>query len=174
MNPLLRTALLVAGIGIVSWLAVSGLRTSSRGGDAGDRAWFYDESEKQLYTMPVTTMPPDKGIGGISGDGDKAVVVTFGKDWHDRSKWRIAYLERYSPGLKETLEKIIIARAAHRIFDGSVPSRQSDYFQTNTFVKRVDDRDWFVSNSDEGRKIVNEWRSWQGADGSGPVVCPAY
>src|SRR5271154_4477542 len=141
MKPLLKSFLILAGFGMAGWLAVSSFRAASRGGDAGSRAWFYDESEKKLYTMPVTTMPPDKGIGGPSDDGEKAVVVTFGNNWHDRSKWRIAYLEKYTPELKKTLEEMIIARAAHRIFDGSVPSRQSEYFQTNTLVKRQDDHD---------------------------------
>ncbi len=174
MKPLLKSVIILAGLGFAGWMAVSSLRSSLREGDAGNRAWFYDESEKKLYTMPVATMPPDKGIGGPSGDGDKAVVVTFGKDWHDRSKWRIAYLEKYTPELKKTLEEVILARAAHRIFDGSAPTRQSAYFQTNTFVKRVDENDWHPANSDEGKKILTEWRSWRGADGSQPVVCPAY
>src|ERR1700721_2557739 len=86
MKPLLKTVIILAGLGIAGWMAVSSLRSSLRGGDAGSRAWFYDESEKKLYLMPVTTIPPDKGIGGQSGDGEKAVVVTFGKDWHDRSQ----------------------------------------------------------------------------------------
>ncbi len=175
MKPLLKTVIIVAGLGIAGWLAVSGLRSSLSRSEPGSRAWFYDESEKKLYTMPVTTMPPDKGIGGISGDGEKAVVVTFGKDWHDRSQWRIAYLQKYTPGLKRILDEMLIARAAHRIFDGSVPSRQSEYFQTNTLVKRVDDpSDWHTANSDEGKKILTEWRSWRGSDGSPPVVCAAH
>ncbi len=174
MKPLLKVVLILSGLGIAGWMAVSSLRNSLRSGDPGSRAWFYDESEKKLYSMPVTTIPPDKGIGGISGDGEKAVVVTFGKDWHDRDKWRIAYLEKYTPSLKKNLEELIIARAAHRIFDGSVPSRQSEYFQTNTLVKRVDDPDWYPANSDEGKNILTEWRSWRGPDGSQPMVCAAY
>jgi len=171
MKPLLKPILILAGLGIVGWIAVSSFRSSFGRDDPGSRAWFYDESEKKLYTMPVTTMPPDKGIGGTSGDGEKAVVVTFGKDWHDRGKWRIAYLEKYTPSLKKTLEELMIARAAHRIFDGSAPSRQSEYFQTNTLVKRVDDHDWYPANSDEGKNILTAWRSWRGPDGEPPIVC---
>ena len=173
MKPASKSVIIVSGLGIAGWLAFSHLRSSSRSGHAGNHVWFYDESEKKLYSMPDTTIPPDKGIGGAGGDGEKAVVVTFGKDWHDRSKWRIAYLQKYTPELKKALDELIIARAAHRVFDGSVPARQSAYFQSNTLVKRVDDHDWFPANSDEGKKILTEWRAWHGADGSGPIICSA-
>jgi len=173
MKPFLKTALILSGVAIAGWLAYSSLRNSFRQRDPGGRVWFYDESEKKLYTMPVATMPPDKGIGGPAGDGERAIVVSFGKNQHDRSQWRIAYLEKYTPDLKKTLDELILARAAHRIFDGSVPSRQSKYFQTNTLVKRVEDHDWYTADSDEGKKILKEWRAWHGPDGSGPAVCPA-
>ena len=173
MKPILKPVLILCGLGIVGWLAVSSLRSSLRSGDSGGRVWFYDESEKKLYTMPVASIPPDKGIGGPSGDGDRAIVVTFGKYQHDRSKWRIAYLQKYAPGLKKILDEVIIARAAHRIFEGSPPSPHSKYFQSNMLVKRVEDHDWQTADSDEGKKILNEWRSWRGPDGSLPVICAA-
>lgn len=172
MKQLSKSVIILAGLGAVAWLTVSILRNSSRGG-AGNHLWFYDESEKKLYSMPDTTIPPDKGIGGPRGDGEKAVVVTFGKNWRDRNKQRIAYLQKYTPDLKRTLDEMILARAAHRVFEGKVPSPLSAYFQTNTLVKRVDDHDWYPANSDEGKKIQTEWRAWRGPDGSGPVICPA-
>lgn len=173
MKSSLKIIAIVSGLGIGGWLAVSSIRSSLRSGHAGNRVWFYDESEKKLYSMPDTTIPPDKGIGGPSGDGEKAVVVTFGKDWHDRTNWRIAYLQKYTPELKKALDELMIARAAHRVFDGSAPSRQSEYFQSNTLLKRVEDHDWYPANSDEGKKILTEWRAWRGANGSGPVICSA-
>lgn len=173
MKPILKGIIFASVFGIGCWLVVSNFRNGWGKSDKGGRVWFYDESEKKLYLTPDTTIPPDKGIGGPAGDGEKAVVVTFGKDWHDRGKWRIAYLQKYTPGLKKALEDVIIARAARRVFDGTIPSPLSTYFQTNTLVKRVDDRDWYPANSDEGRRILTEWRSWRGGDGSNPVVCPA-
>ncbi len=173
MKPILKGIIFASVIGIGCWLVVSNSRNGWGKSDKGGRVWFYDESEKKLYLTPDTIIPPDKGIGGPAGDGEKAVVVTFGKNWHDRSKWRIAYLQKYTPDLKKTLEKVMIARAARRVFEGTIPSPLGAYFQTNTLVKRVDDPDWYPANSDEGRKILTEWRSWLGTDGSSPVVCPA-
>jgi len=172
MKAQLKTVFILAGLGMAIWLLVLGIQSFTRSGDTGNRVWFYDESEKKLYPMPVTAIPPDRGIGGPSDDGERAYVVTTGGNRHDRSQWRIAYLQKYTPGLKKTLEDLIIARAAHRIFDGSVPSRTSDYFQTNTLVKRVDDTEWYASNSEEGQNIQSEWRSWNGSDDSPPAVCP--
>jgi hypothetical protein len=90
---------------------------------------------------------------------------------HDKSKRKIAYLEKYSSDLKRTLDEVMAAHAAGRIFTGSVPGRQSAYFQNNTLVKRQNDTEWFPVNTDEGQRIMNEWRSWRGLDGSGPVIC---
>ncbi len=99
--------------------------------------------------MPASTVPPDKGIGGSSGDGVRAVVVAFRAEQSDPHKWRIAYLETFTPELKDLLEKVQAARAAGRAFKGRIPARDSDYFQTNSLVKSLDwryapDGPWFL------------------------------
>jgi hypothetical protein len=167
----LKITAAAAIVGIIGWVLVSEFRSLSRHDDSKTRVWFYDESEKALYPMPVNTVPPDKGIGGPSGDGMRAIVVGFTGYRHDRSQRKIAYLQKYSAELKQALDEVITARAAGRIFAGPVPSRQSEYFQSNTLVKRPDDSEWHPANTKEGQRIMNEWRSWQGADGSRPVIC---
>lgn len=156
----------------IGWVIVSEYRNASRHRNAGQMVWFYDESEKQLYPMPINTIPPDKGIGGPSGDGYRAIVVGFTGYKKDKSLRKIAYLEKYSPELKQILDSMIAARIAGRIFTGIIPGRQSQYFQNNTFVKRRNDTEWYPANSDEGRRIVGEWREWRGPDGGGAAVCP--
>jgi hypothetical protein len=164
----LTGALVVAS----AWIIFAEFRGLMRGGDARNRVFFYDESEKKLYTMPDTTMPPDRGIGGPGGDGERAIVVGFGREkQEDQGKRRVAYLQKYSPELKKLLDESILARAAGQVFNGTIPGRQSEYFQTNTFVKRVEENDWHTANSPEGKAIVNEWRTWQDDKGNGPFVC---
>jgi hypothetical protein len=170
MKPILKPVLLICGLGAIAWMVAAAIRAASRQGDTGGRVWFYDESQKQLYAMPVATIPPDKGIGGPAGDGYRAIVVAFGKD---RKTRRIAYLQKFTPGLKKVLDEVIFARAAHRVFNGSVPAYQSAYFQNNTLVKRVDEEEWHPADSDEGKKILAEWRSWRGPDGALPIIFPA-
>ncbi len=147
---------------------VSSFRQS---GEQNARVWFYDQSEKRLYEVPRETVPPDKGIGGPSGDGVRAVVVAYRSEQKDPAKRRIAYLETCTPDLKALLEKVEAAHAKGQAFTGHVPGRSSAYFQTNSLVKSVDETDWHTSNSSEGRRVMTEWRSWRGPDGQPPVVC---
>jgi hypothetical protein len=140
-------------------------------GEEGATTWFYDQSEKRLYEVPRDTLPPHKGIGGLSGDGVRAVVVAFRAEQSDPRKRRIAYLESYTPELKDLLEKVQAARASGQPFKGHIPTRDSDFFQTNSLVKGPAESVWHASNSPEGRRVMREWRSWRGADGQPPVVC---
>ncbi len=156
-------------------LAVFYLSTRSRGlwrnGEQGTRVWFYDQSEKQLYAVPADTIPPHRGMGGAANDGVRAVVVcprTLAKDPRQR---KIAYLETYTADLKNLLEQVRAARAAGRRFDGPMPSRDSDSFQEQTLVKRLEDKDWYPANTTEGQLLTGEWRSW--LDDSGQPLVPS-
>lgn len=167
----LKVAAVVALLALAAGFLVRGAKSFSRTGEAGARVWFYDESERRLYAAPNDTVSPHEGVGGKSGDGVRAVVVSFRDEQRDPGKRRIAYLETCTPELKQVLEKVRAARVARQKCDGPIPSRDSDFFQANTLVKRPDDPDWAPINSAAGGKIFAEWRSWRGADGAPPVVC---
>ncbi|HEX3799495.1 MAG TPA: hypothetical protein VH413_12420 [Verrucomicrobiae bacterium] len=174
MNPGAKTFLKVvtatAALAVVGWIVASKFRGMSGRGDR-TQVWFYDESEKELYAMPLNTIPPDKGIGGPSGDGVRAIVVGFAGYKHDLKKRKIAYLLTYTPELKQILDKVMAARLAGRLLNELSPSSQGTYFQSNTLVRLTEDSDWHSENTPEGRKAMNEWRSWRGQDGSQPVIC---
>jgi hypothetical protein len=160
---------LVAGSAIVLsviWM----LNAGNRGGERG-QVWFYDLSEKRLYAGSRNTLPPDRGIGGPAGDGVRAVVVGFTIGEKDRNKLRVAYLETYTPGLKGILESILAARTGGKTYDGQLISRTDAFFQRNDLVKRETDNDWQPSGSEQGKIIMNAWRSWRGPNGESPVVC---
>jgi len=175
MSPQARTflrfavavALAVVAMGFVS-KRVGGFR---RTGEEGATAWFYDQSEQRLYEVPRDTIPPHKGIGGPSGDGVRAVVVAFRAEQDDPRKRRIAYLETCTPELKDLLEEVQAARASGQPLKGRMPLRDSDFFQTNTLVKGLEETEWHASSSPEGRKAMTAWRSWRGPDGQMPIVC---
>ena len=175
MSPEARTFLKFAVAVVLAVVAVAFVTNRVGGvrktGEEGATAWFYDQSEKRLYEVPRDTLPPHKGIGGASGDGVRAVVVAFRAEQGDPRKRRIAYLETYTPELKELLDKVQAARASKQAFRGFVPPRDSEYFQTNSLVKGLEETEWHASSSLEGRRVMTEWRSRRGPDGQPPVVC---
>ena len=160
-------ALALVAAGFVSQ-RVGGFRKT---GEEGATVWFYDQSEKRLYEVPRDTIPPDKGIGGPSGDGVRAVVVAFRAEQSDPHKRRIAYLETCTPDLKDLMEKVQAARASGHAFKGRIPARDSEYFQTNSLVKGPAETEWHTSSRPEGRQAMIQWRSWRGPDGQPPIVC---
>jgi hypothetical protein len=177
MRPQLKAILKLAAVALlvlaaVLW-AIPRAASLSRSGDQNARVWFYDLSEKRLYAASPEITPPDKGVGGIKNDGVRAVVVGFRGAQSDPQNRRIAYLQTYTPELKTLFEGIRAARAAGLPFEGGIPSRDSDYFQTNTLVSPADEVTWHPTSSPEGQRIMAEWRTWRGPDGQEPrVVTP--
>ena len=175
MSPQARTFLRFAAAMVLALVAVAFVSKQVSGcrktGEEGASIWFYDQSEKRLYAVPRDTIPPHKGIGGPNGDGVRAVVMAFRADQGDPRKQRIAYLETYTPEFKDLLERVQAAHASGQAFKGRIPARDSDYFQTNSLVKGLEETEWHASSSPEGRRAMTEWRSWRGPDGQAPVVC---
>jgi hypothetical protein len=175
MTPLAKARLKLVGVIVLTVICVGFVaRRASRlwrSGEQGAQVWFYDQSERELYPAANHTLPPDHGIGGKAADGVRAVVVAFRGDTADPRTRRIAYLETYTPELKALLEQVQTAHRAGEPFAGRVPPRDSDYFQTNTLVKSVDEGDWHFLSSAEGRKLTTAWRTWRGPAGQPPMVC---
>jgi hypothetical protein len=171
LKPLLKLTLAVLLAAIATGFVIARLNSARRLGEANGQVWFYDESEKRLYPVASDTLPPHKGIGGRKDDGARAITVAFRGEQSDPAKRRIAYLQTYAPELKALLESVRAARIAGRPFNGRIPSRDSDFVQTNTLVKAPDEGSWRSSSSVEGQKTMSAWRSWRGPDGQPPVVC---
>ncbi len=143
--------LLVAGIFFYnSWME----------GRGGAKAFFYDLSKAQLFVADASMIPPIRGIDGAEEDGVKAVVIEDKPG--DKNGRRIAYLERYSPELKQDME---MARA-----NNTAPLIGRGGAQALRFVRREQEKEWFPMISSEGQKIVSEWTT-PGPDGLSPVVC---
>lgn len=173
MNPQIRTALKWSASILLATLAIGFVvrRGASfwHSGESGALVWFYDESEKQLYAAPVDIPPPHKGVGGSKNDGVRAFVVQLGSgDAKDPRTRRIAYLQTYTPELKSLLDNVQAAHASGKPFTGKIPARDSDFFQTNTLVRREQDANWHPSNTPEAKRITTEWRSWRGSNGEPP------
>ena len=140
----LAAALLLVGVsGYV--LARSLMRNHAR----PEQAFFYDLSEHKLFVAPRTAVPPIKGLNDGLEDAVRAVVISTNGDPADKSCWKIAYLEKYSPELKLQMEE------AQRT--GSPPKIGRAEAVAHRFVKRPEDAEWLPLTSPEAERIVSEW-----------------
>jgi hypothetical protein len=174
MRPQFKAIIKLGAVALLVLAAVSWaiFRTASfRGtGEQNARVWFYDLSEKRLYAASPDIPPPDKGIGGKKDDAVRAVVISLRGPKNDPPSRRIAYLQTYTPELKRLLDRVRAARAAGRRFEGQIPARDSDFFQSNTLISSPNDANWQPSNTAQAQRIMSEWHSWRGPEGQLPVV----
>ena len=150
-------AVVMLGIaGVLLWRFVR-----SGQGD-GEKAFFFDLSEQRLFVADRGLIPPVRGVNDAVEDGVRAVVVSTNGQPQTKSTWRIAYLETYSPVLKQQMDA---ARAA-----GTSPQMGRASAQAHRLVKRPTDREWVSLATAEGERIVSEWTTWGSGD-TAPVVC---
>ena len=135
---------------------------SVTGGSPGHDAFFYDMSAGRLFTAPGSSVPPIRGVDGPEEDGFRAVVVSINGNAADKSSWRVAYLERYSPELKQQIEA---SQAG-----GPPPAMGRGGSSTHRWVRRTNDVEWATLGSEAGERIVSEWLS-AGVNGATPVLC---
>jgi len=159
--------MLVFAIALLAGAGVLALRFFRDRRQTEELAFFYDLSEKKLFTAPRTVVPPIRGINDDTPDGMRAVVIATSGDPHDKTNRKIAYLEKYGPELKRQVEAMQSGEesslpAGARITRGAA--------QSFTFVRRVDEDMWYPLNSPEAEKIMTEWQS-QGVNGVTPAVC---
>lgn len=148
--------------GIAAMVAVFLLIRSVTGGSPGHDAFFYDISAGRLFTAPRSSVPPIRGVDGPEEDAFRAVVVSINGNAADKSSWRVAYLERYSPELKRQIE---VSQAG-----GPPPAMGRGGSSTHRWVRRTNDVEWATLGSEAGERIVSEWLS-AGVNGATPVLC---
>lgn len=154
---------LVVVAGLLLAIAAFRLVRFGRGGsEQDDLAYFYDLSEKKLFTAPRTSVPPIRGLNNAELDAMRAVVIATSSNKKDR---KVAYLEKYAPELKQQIESM--QRNPGILPPGSI---NRSVGQALIFVSRLPGSDWFPVNSLEGQKIMTEWQV-PGPGGALPVVC---
>lgn len=153
---------LAAAVVILGLAVVLGFRYFSRNAGVSEQAFFYDLSEKKLFTAPRNRVPPFKGPHSTGEDAVRAVVVSTNGNATDKRSWKIAYLEKYSPEAKRQLER---AQAG-----GPAPELSRTEMLGHRFVKRLADIQWFPMATAEAELIVTDW-AVPGPNGVTPVVC---
>ena len=129
--------------------------------------YFYDESEQKLFTAPAGSIPPIKGINDDQLDGVRAIVIAPKGKRGDESAHQIAYLEKWSPQLKQHMEAVTRAKAAGQAVPNIVDRSQRKFHQ---FVRRTDSPQWVHLNTDEAAKIMAVLRT-KDAQGKIPEIC---
>jgi hypothetical protein len=159
MTDTVKLGLVVALLLVAAVLCFRFFRQDS---GVSEKAFFYDLSERKLFTGPRTKVPPTKGLHGPEEDAVRAVVVSTNGKATDRRSWKIAYLEKYSDEAKRQMEQ---AQAG-----GASPTLNRTEMLAHRFVKRVSDSQWYPMYTPEAERIVSDW-AVPGADGTTPVVC---
>jgi hypothetical protein len=130
-------------------------------------AYFYDLQEQRLFVAPKGSIPPVNGVKGAPMAGVRAIVICTNGDPSDKKHLQIAYLEKFSPEIKELFEEVHQARLQGRSEEGRIDRKE---VVANTLVRRLDETNWQPLTSDEGRRIADEWNI-TGPDGRTPIVC---
>lgn len=125
-----------------------------------EKEFFYDLSEKKLFSTSREALPPIRGLNDAQEDAVRAVVISRGNP-EDKSSRTIAYLEKYAPELKKSITEVRAGKAE------PLPSAVRNGYR---LVKRVEDAEWHPVATPEGQAILNGWNV-AGPDGKFPVVC---
>lgn len=150
------------GAALLLVLAGFGLyRHFNRGDGVSEQAFFYDLSERKLFAASREALPPIMGLDHKVEDAVRAVVICPAGVPDNPANRRIAYLEKYAPELKQSLEEVRAGKAE------PLPSRVRNGYR---FVRRAEEDAWHAVNTPEGEKILNGWNV-PGPDGQPPVVC---
>ena len=130
--------------------------------EQSEKGFFYDLAAQKLFVAPRSLLPPIPGINGKELTAVRAIVIATNGNPRDKASRHIAYLEKYSPELKQAMEAF---RAGKTASAASHEERQTQYL-----VRRVNETEWHAVKSPEGERILTEWNV-PGSDGKLPVVC---
>jgi len=150
---------------LAMWLAMRNLQSDS----GVTMAFFYDQSEKKIFTAPGDSSPPLAGVGGEPDDAVRAVLIAPRGMESNAAAREIAYLETFTPELKSMIEQ---RRAA--IAQGQPAQDISDreFIARNTLVKlATPDAKWVPQNSPDGQTLTTAWLSKPTPGGKGWSVC---
>ena len=136
-------------------------RFFSKPTDISEKSFFYDLSEKKLFAASRELLPPICGLNDKEEDAVRAVVICIAGNPDDPANRKIAYLEKYTPELKENIEQ-----TRHGVGESMKTKVRNKY----RLVAHAEDNKWFSAETAEGQKIMNSWNV-AGPDKKYPTVC---
>ena len=136
-------------------------RFFSKDDGISEKAFFYDLSEKKLFTAAREELPPIKGVNDPTEDGVRAVVICVSGDPENPANRTVAYLEKYAPELKQNIEQARLGKV------DAMSTRERNVYR---LVARVGEDKWHPANTPEAQKIMTSWHV-AGPDKKYPTVC---
>ena len=116
------------------------------------KAWFYDLNTGELFVEDNEKIPPIQAPSGQLPDGRqagvKACVLSYIHNPNESERF-IGYLEKYTPEGKEII-------SSFRKSGDKVTVELFKRLNKNKFVRRVDDEQWFLADSSQGRVILQQ------------------
>src|ERR1041384_5143678 len=89
-SNLLKLGLAVVMLGVAGFFLVRFFRQDD---GVSEKIYFYDLSEKKLFTAARTSVPPIKGINDAVEDGVRAVAISTTGNCRDKASLRADFLE---------------------------------------------------------------------------------
>ncbi len=160
MNSSNSTKIVIALL-LLAGAAFGFYRFFSKDDGVSEKSFFYDLSEKKLFAAARETLSPTRGINDSTEDGVRAVVICKSGDPDNPANHSIAYLEKYTPELRQNIEQARTGKAE--------PMSARDHAK-NRLVAFAGEDKWHTADSAEGQKITKSWHV-AGADGNYPTVC---
>lgn len=125
-----------------------------------EMAYYYDVSEQKLFAAPRRLVPPIRGLNDGAEDAFRAMVFSTTGKPKDKASRRIAYLEKFSPELKQQIE--VIQKAEEENPAAPLPPKdKADRVaaRAHRFVRRLTDSEWYPLDSPQAEKILIEWQT---------------
>jgi hypothetical protein len=125
--------------------------------------WYYDLNTGKLFTAAKGLTPPIDAPSGPQPNGEPAGVRAYVLSYShasDKSGRYIGFLETSAP-------KDLVARWPTR----PAHTNPASNWGRGKLIRRVEDKNWALADSKEGRQIFNEAFA-PNADGERPISCP--
>jgi hypothetical protein len=135
-------------VGLIVFLVFLSLPEKVEQVDTSEKQWFYDLNHQRLFPVKSGQLPPIEAPSGPLANGEpagvRAYVFTYSDDPNTTDTF-IGFLETTDPN---------VDKGSIGYMDLRVPGAET--FAKGRLIRRVKDKQWVESNSEEGRAILKE------------------
>lgn len=119
---------------------------------AQNKAWFYDLNTGEIFTADSDKLPPIKAPSGLLANGEpagvRAYLLSYVNEPNESERF-IGFLEK----LTEEGQKLAASFQKSR---DNVTRESIKRWNQERLIRRIDDKEWFSVDSEEGKVILKE------------------